>query len=626
MARSVAEALAPFVWGRGGAALTPEQLARIREAEAAKLAGGIDTSPVGHWTQGLARVADAAAGAFRRGQLESAQSENDSYNADVVRGLLGLGSGGASSAEAAADLPMPGAASEMSSTSPAPVDISGDRQTFVDSLLPAAIEEGKRTGVDPRIIVAQAAQETGWGRSAPGNNFFGIKSHGQAGGNSLMTTEVVNGQPVRERASFRTYGSPAESVRGYGDFITQNPRYEAFRAAKGLDAQLEALQASGYATDPNYSRSVGAIARGIQLPNEVAAATPQAAMEAAMPASGYVDPMVSVQPQAPALPEPTEVAAPPAVAAQPQQMAQAPSANEQIVRQLYGTLSDPRANESTRSVAKVLLQQEMAKQQAAADRAAKLADKQMEWDREDSRNAVLDRRYDAEQAYKRDQDMVTSDIKEFNFSQQNPGFADYQRDMRRAGSTNVTVGGGENRQVFDAVAASAESARAAATGLNALSEARKAVEGGIISGAGADTRLGLQRVGALLGVADPEIIQNTETFRSAIAPQVAAMMKATVGSTQISNADREFAQQAAGGSINLNEGTIKRLLGIMEKAGSAAVQSHMDRLNRVYPDGQGFDRERALFGVDMPMITEPAPAKPITDMSDEELRAIIDGR
>jgi hypothetical protein len=143
---------------------------------------------------------------------------------------------------------------------------NGSQQDFINSILPAAIEEGKRTGVDPRIIVAQAAQETGWGKSAPGNNLFGIKSHGQAGGNSLMTTEYVNGSPVQERASFRGYDSPEDSVRGYGDFITQNPRYADFRNAQGLDAQLSALQASGYATDPNYSRSVGAIARGIQLP------------------------------------------------------------------------------------------------------------------------------------------------------------------------------------------------------------------------------------------------------------------------------------------------------------------------------------------------------------------------
>ena len=139
--------------------------------------------------------------------------------------------------------------------------------------------------------------------------------------------------------------------------------------------------------------------------------------------------------------------------------------------------------------------------------------------------------------------------------------------------------------------------RAALTGLNALKEASSAVNQGIIAGFGADARLSAAKLGAFFGVADPTIIQNTETFRSAIAPQIAAMMKATVGSTQISNADREFAEKAAGGSIALDESTIKRLLGIMEKAGNAVLEEHQRKLNAVYPEGAGVDRERALFGV-----------------------------
>lgn len=188
-----------------------------------------------------------------------------------------------------------------------------------------------------------------------------------------------------------------------------------------------------------------------------------------------------------------------------------------------------------------------------------------------------------------------------------PAELDQKIKLAEAQSTKINnnLGGGDNKQVFDAMDASATTARSAATGLNSLREAQKALDSGIISGAGADWNLALQKIGAGLGVVDPEKIQNTETFRSAIAPQVAALMKATVGSTQISNADREFAEKAAGGSINLDQGTIKRLLGIMEKAGRVAIKSHMDRLNKVYPEGGGFDRERALFGVDEPVAPDP---------------------
>lgn len=155
------------------------------------------------------------------------------------------------------------------------VNLSGNRQKFIDTLMPAAIEASRRTGVDPRIIVAQAAQETGWGRSAPGNNYFGIKSHGQSGGQTFTTHEVINGKRVKIQDSFRSFASPEDSVAGYADFITRNQRYTGFRNAQGLDAQLSALQASGYATDPNYSNAVGAIARSIAFaPGTAPAAAP----------------------------------------------------------------------------------------------------------------------------------------------------------------------------------------------------------------------------------------------------------------------------------------------------------------------------------------------------------------
>src|SRR5262245_23616812 len=143
--------------------------------------------------------------------------------------------------------------------------MTAQQQAFIQSLMPAAMAESQRTGVDPRIIIAQAAQESAWGKRAPGNNLFGIKSHGKAGGQTLATTEVINGRRVRVNDSFRTYKDPSESVRGYGDFILENPRYRRFRAAQGLDQQLAELQASKYASDPNYSNAVGSIARGINM-------------------------------------------------------------------------------------------------------------------------------------------------------------------------------------------------------------------------------------------------------------------------------------------------------------------------------------------------------------------------
>lgn len=140
-----------------------------------------------------------------------------------------------------------------------------DRDAFISMMMPYAQQASSQTGLDPRLIIAQSALETGWGRSAPGMNYFGIKSHGRSGGQSLPTTEVYNGQPVGIIDSFRTYGNPGESVSDYVDFLRTNPRYEPLLAAEGLDAQLSALGASGYATDPQYESKLRSIAQGIEV-------------------------------------------------------------------------------------------------------------------------------------------------------------------------------------------------------------------------------------------------------------------------------------------------------------------------------------------------------------------------
>lgn len=177
-------------------------------------------------------------------------------------------------------------------------------------------------------------------------------------------------------------------------------------------------------------------------------------------------------------------------------------------------------------------------------------------------------------------------------------------------SVNVNLGGGSDKQVFDAMDESAKTARQTAAGLTGLREARQAIDGGAILGAGANERLGLQKVGALLGVANSDKIVNTETFRAAIAPQVAAVLKSTVGTANISNTDREFAEKAAGGNITLDPKSITRLLDIMERAGSAQLSAHQKRLETVYPDAEKNRRERALFGVDMPAAAVAPEATP----------------
>ena len=130
---------------------------------------------------------------------------------------------------------------------------------FYSQYLPYAQSVSQRTGLDPRLVLAQAALESGWGKSAPNGNFFGIKSHGRPNGQTLVTSEYENGQYVPQEASFRTYAGPEQSFYDYGSFILDNPRYQPVMDAGDFQGQIAAMGASGYATDPEYSRKLSRI-------------------------------------------------------------------------------------------------------------------------------------------------------------------------------------------------------------------------------------------------------------------------------------------------------------------------------------------------------------------------------
>jgi flagellum-specific peptidoglycan hydrolase FlgJ len=192
-------------------------------------------------------------------------------------------------------------------------DVPYSRDAYMAELIPAAKEEAERLGVDPRIIVAQSIQETGWGKKAPENAYFGIKSHGYKGKNvDFGTHEYEDGQKVNMRDSFRGYDSLSDSVRGYGDFMLANPRYKPYMEAEGLDAQLAALGKSGYATDPNYAKNLKNIIGGRTFKKYYRAEgseEPEVPMveEVPMPVDGIVQDMAGFEETNPNPPTPQEI-------------------------------------------------------------------------------------------------------------------------------------------------------------------------------------------------------------------------------------------------------------------------------------------------------------------------------
>jgi flagellar protein FlgJ len=139
-------------------------------------------------------------------------------------------------------------------------------EEFVDKLLPLATKVSEELGVDPRVLLAQAALETGWGkymvRSADGansNNLFNIKADTRWQGDSaqVSTLEYKNGVAQQEKAFFRSYNNYEDSFRDYADFLKSSPRYRlALDSAADPYDYVRQLQEAGYATDPEYAEKI----------------------------------------------------------------------------------------------------------------------------------------------------------------------------------------------------------------------------------------------------------------------------------------------------------------------------------------------------------------------------------
>ena len=122
------------------------------------------------------------------------------------------------------------------------------------------VKEAQAHGIFPSVTYAQYVMESGWEGSTLSetyNNAFGIKAGGGWTGNTvdLPTQEYINGQWITTTASWRVYDDINQSVRDRTQFLIENSRYTegGVFSASTYQEQCQALQNSGYATDPSYA-------------------------------------------------------------------------------------------------------------------------------------------------------------------------------------------------------------------------------------------------------------------------------------------------------------------------------------------------------------------------------------
>ncbi len=143
---------------------------------------------------------------------------------------------------------------------------------FIAHLYPLAQKVESETGISAKVMVAQSALETGWGKHMIGGadqnasfNLFGIKADDRWSGDKveIVTTEYRDGVAMKEKAAFRSYDSYEDSFRDYANFLQVNPRYEpAMQYLNNPEKFTQTLQDAGYATDPAYGKKIQRILNG----------------------------------------------------------------------------------------------------------------------------------------------------------------------------------------------------------------------------------------------------------------------------------------------------------------------------------------------------------------------------
>ena len=129
------------------------------------------------------------------------------------------------------------------------------QQAFISLVAPGAIAAQQRYGIPAAVTIAQAIDESGWGRSVlatADHNLFGIKGAGPAGRDMLPTREHENGVWVTRTAPFRVYHNVAESIEDHGRLLATDPAYRPAMASRGRPDAFATALTGVYATDPGY--------------------------------------------------------------------------------------------------------------------------------------------------------------------------------------------------------------------------------------------------------------------------------------------------------------------------------------------------------------------------------------
>lgn len=619
----------PFIWGAGGAKMTPEQIAREREI--AEALGIVDTSPVGHWLEGAARMANAAVGRIREGRANRAEQENATYNSDIIASLLG----GGSTTPAATT----GAATASAPMDPASARVAQAHGDF--DLRSGIISTAEALGVDPVDLATAISYETA--------GTFDPTKTGPTTQWGQHRGLIQFGEPQAQQYGV-DWNNPLGSQLGPEGAIAKYLRDTGVQPGMGLLDIYSAINAGGVGrynrSDANNGGAPGTVADKV---NNQMAGHRQKAMallgNAGMAPTG-AEPAASSLTGVPVSPEmpmaggatgfsPIEQAL---AQGSPVQTAQAGGIDPAIIQ----ALSDPRASGMTRKIAGMLMQQNMQQQQAEQERmrAEQQAQIEMQQRIQAAQAAGVDPRFigddeiwkQAAGAQFREQ---PTDIREYEYARgqgYQGSFSDFQLEQKRAGATSVdarnmgTIPQGY-RMVYDEAgnpvqmepipggpadtsmtdAAAAENRQTSTSIItNAASRAREALRAPGLPATGTAGRMlsALPETNAAELRRQVEVLQSNAKVENLQAMRAASPTGGALGAVS----DKENAMLAAkSGALDPDSPTFERDLDDYERTLLRIV--HGPRVGDAI-----FEQSR-----------ETQSSKPISEMTDEELEALANG-
>jgi hypothetical protein len=206
-------------------------------------------------------------------------------------------------------------------------------------------------------------------------------------------------------------------------------------------------------------------------------------------------------------------------------------------------------------------------------------------------------------------------------------FLDYQLALKKAGATNVSVGGDKalsstvGKDIGSMIGIATEQAAVARETLDNTDRIYSALDKAIV-GPAADTRTVLLRVGQSLNIAGKdadEILANTAVLVQGLAKaelQAAAAMK---GQGQITENERLIIKRASAGTQNMSPPEIKAALVAIRKVAQNKIKRH-DILFNQFEQLEGMKKYAPFYALPPYQPSDGGSVDPFQQMLDEEAR------